>query len=105
MFVIKWLNLGDNAVANTGSGQSRIFPADRCTWEYDTGSGTENAFGYDSATRQYGIESVVFYDGSNTGTALPVGPPAGSPRQGGEATLGYIGKSGRFVPITEPSQG
>ena len=45
---------------------------------------------------------MIFYDGASTsgtpaigGTQLPIGPGAG------RATFGYIGKSGRFVGMTD----
>ena len=56
-----------------------LYPADRCTWTHS----------YDSTTQQYDIDTVTFYGVDST---IDVGS---------NATLGYIGKSGRFVPISE----
>lgn len=55
-----------------------IFPADLCVWEQVDNGGSD---GYD-------ITNVLFY-GTGTGVA----------KTGCE--LGYIGKSGRFVQITD----
>ena len=53
------------------------FPADRCVWEIDSDS-----------TGGYSITKVRFF--GNGATSAPVS----------SATFGYIGKSARFVPIS-----
>ena len=55
------------------------FPADRCVW----------AQSYSQTTQQYTITSARFFGNTSPGAAI------------GNAELGYIGKSGRFVPITQ----
>ena len=63
------------------TGVKTIFPADRCTWQQvdSTGSG-------------YSIDVVRFYPGDAAATDL-------SP-DGTSNMLGFIGKSGRFVAIS-----
>ena len=69
---------------------AHIFPADKCSWAQD-----------DSASGNgYSISDAVFYPGFNgtvTGQALGTGQ-AGIAIN--DAVLGYIGKSGRFVAIS-----
>ena len=55
------------------------FPADRCVWSQS----------YNANTRQYVITSARFF--GNTAPGAPIQ----------NAELGYIGKSGRFVAITD----
>ena len=69
-----------NASGVTGSPQGTFYPADRCTWVQT----------YDNATRNYDINTGFFYPGH-----------AGPVTLGSDITLGFIGKSGRFVGITE----
>ena len=68
----------------TGSQSAdNYYPADRCTWQYDT-----------SFTDGYRIDTVRFFPGGGTdanGVAFLASP---------QPVLGYIGKSGRFVEIT-----
>ena len=63
------------------TGVKTIFPADRCTWQQvdSTGSG-------------YSIDVVRFYPGDTNATDL-----SGTNLSN---MLGYIGKSGRFVAIS-----
>ena len=81
---------GTVSTAFTGAGLAigdvRIFPADRCIWEQ-----------VDDSTGGYSIDNAAF-----VGLTHNIG---GSPATGGfvmfsSATLGYIGKSGRFVAIS-----
>ena len=66
----------------TGDSADVIFPADRCTWvQGDSADGNG-----------YVISSVMFHPG-NAGAQAVTGTPV----------LGYIGKSARFVPISDPS--
>lgn len=74
----------------------RIYPADRCSWDQRP-SATGNG---------YHIVHAVFYPGgviqnriATTGTDTIAGTPVIDDLQ--DPILGYIGKSGRFVPITE----
>ena len=73
MMVIEHTDASDNKT---------IYPADRCSWRQvdSTGSG-------------YSINTVMFYPGN-----------AGAENLSGSGTsnrLGFIGKSGRFVGISE----
>ena len=65
--------------------QVHNFPADRCVWSQSY-VGTENA---------YRITGARFFGHGGGAT----NPPAAAVIQNAE--LGYIGKSGRFVPITD----
>ena len=65
-----------------------IFPADRCTWAQQ-----------DDPAGGYRITNANFYPGASVDGVLGLSAPAthiaiASP------VLGYIGKSGRFVAIT-----
>ena len=68
-----------NGTGVTDSPTGTLYPADRCTWTYT----------YDEGTTQYDIDNGTFY---GVGSTIPLGD---------NLTLGVIGKSGRFVPITE----
>ena len=59
------------------AGNTEIHPADRCTWRQAA-----------VATGGYEVNNVVFYPGNAAGEAVT------------QPELGFIGKSGRFVPIT-----
>ena len=67
------------------SASRRTYPADRCVWQT---SQIPNRNGYE-------VHDVVFYTGATNATNAPV------TIQLDDAELGYIGKSGRFVKITE----
>ena len=67
------------------NGTGVLYPADRCTWTLT----------YDNSTQQYDINTAIFYTGAGSATA------AHTIDLGSDVTLGYIGKSGRFVGITE----
>ena len=64
---------------NTGTATGTLYPADRCTWRHV----------YNSTTGQYDISDAMFH-GATAIVDLE-----------DDVTLGFIGKSGRFVPITE----
>ena len=84
--VIRYTNLATGVVAHTNTGATRYFPADRCTYNI---SQVENG---------YEISNVFFYPGAGTsvdGIELVSGTSTS-----GEVTLGYIGKSGRFVAMS-----
>ena len=67
---------------DASAGTTTLYPADRCTWrQIPTANGYEPSF-------------VMFYPGN----AAPVDLTGVA---GDRITLGYIGKSGRFVPISE----
>ena len=68
-----------NGASVTDSPTGTLYPADRCTWQYS----------YDEGTTEYSITDGVFYGVSSTINLES------------NITLGVIGKSGRFVPITE----
>ena len=65
-----------------------IFPADRCVW-----SQTPSADG-----RGYTIENAVYIPGA---LAEVGGDPANQEHPITDPVLGYIGKSGRFVGLSE----
>lgn len=73
--------LRQNAAAQADSPTGTIYPADRCTW-------TQEPAPASSAPGQYGIENG-FYVNHTTSVDL-----------GDDISLGFIGKSGRFVAIT-----
>ena len=73
------LVIRQNAAGVSESPQGAIYPADRCTWHE-----TASADGYG-----YQIDSGIFYT-ATTGVSL-----------GNDITLGVIGKSGRFVALTD----
>ena len=58
------------------------FPADRCVWEST----------YNQTTREYQLTSARFFAGDNTSASFNVDE---------DLEFGYIGKSGRFVAITQ----
>lgn len=69
-----------------------IYPADRCTWQIRT----------DPDGNGYNIHNVRFYPGSaGTGTDPADGHIQITTGTDYTARLGLIGKSGRFVPITD----
>ena len=72
---------GSLATAFEGVVQTQIhnFPADRCVWSQS----------YDANERSYTITGARFFGNGSTSAAIQ------------NAELGYIGKSGRFVPITD----
>ena len=75
---------------NGGANIGRLYPADRCTWTHT----------YNSATEQYDVNGAVFYTGAtNVVSGQPNAPLTID--LGSNVTLGYIGKSGRFVGISE----
>lgn len=76
---------GTITIANTGveNGSFKLFPADRCTWTTQ----------YNATTRNYEITIAEFYPGNGNAASLN-----GTNRV---VELGYIGKSGRFVEITD----
>ena len=61
----------------------RILPADRCIWHILPSTDADTKGGYR-------VSDVVFYDGNSTDPSA----------QTGDFRLGYLGKSGRFVPIS-----
>ena len=69
-----------NATGVANSPQNTLYPADRCTWTHR----------YDAVTRQYDIDNGMFYPGNAAAISLE-----------NDITLGFIGKSGRFVGISE----
>ena len=64
------------------------FPADRCTWRQSDYSATNG--GYDISEATYWTGAFSSASGSTRNGALSISSPE----------LGYIGKSGRLVPIT-----
>ncbi len=78
---------GDTTIAGVPLPANDIayFPADRCVWKY-VNSPAEYANG------QYRISNAFFFPGDAGAVDIHTGDLA--------ATLGYIGKSGRFVGMT-----
>ena len=69
----------------TGFTGTNIFPADRCTWvQADSGDSVG-----------YRITSARFFPGNTAAAGVTISNT--------NVELGYIGKSGRFVPITDRS--
>ena len=75
-------------------GDRAQFPADRCTWKYieDSIVGIEDNTGYNPATGQYTLREVWFYPGDRAAVRLT--------NANTNVTLGHIGKSGRYIPMT-----
>ena len=85
MMVIRGTVSGTFTGAGFADGDTRIFPADRCVWEQ-----------IDDTVGGYSIQNVEFVGLTHT--------PGGTPTTGRyvpltDASLGFIGKSGRFVEI------
>ena len=90
----------------------RVYPADRCAWRYPVvNPGGTAASGTitdsDARTNGYYVFDVDFFDGVGGTIASPVtlsGRPvanlSGNATNGGVVTLGQIGKSGRFVALS-----
>ena len=77
-------------IQGTVDGQTRVCPLDRCVYSQV------------DDTRGYSITNAIFFPGVNANFPTSVG---GSGTDSGEyvitnAVLGYIGKSGRFVAIS-----
>ena len=77
------VQLGGTPLLGYTANQEFFLPADRCTWRQT----------YDGDANQYSVINVMYYPGN--AAAVPI---AGV---GTTTHLGYIGKSGRFVPITD----
>ena len=81
----------DFAGTTLPAGDIAYFPADRCTWKYVTpGVQGETESGY--AAGQYRLREAWFYSGHQNGVSLV--------NNNTNVTLGYIGKTGRFVGMT-----
>ena len=86
MYVIEvQVRAGNITGLHIENGQTHIFPADRCTWVSN-----------EDASGGYFINDVVFFTGDAAGVELAGGSGATT----NKFTLGYIGKTGRFTPIT-----
>ena len=83
MMVIQGTVNGTYAGTGFDDGDIRIFPADRCVWSQ-----------VDDTTGGYSIDNAAFVGLTHTT------PSNGSYVQLTSATLGFIGKSGRFVAIS-----
>ncbi len=84
MMVIEFTNNSAAVVLLTRTGESRVFPADRCSWVTIDEAGS----------RGYAIENVVFYPGNTSEDGFVI------PTAQAQVRLGFIGKSGRFVAIS-----
>ena len=78
-------------ITNAGfaSGDTRIFPADRCVWSQ-----------VDDSTGGYSIDNASFVGLTHTPGGSGAGEATGRYVLLTDAQLGYIGKSGRFVAIS-----
>ena len=76
------------------AGDIAHFPADRCTWKYIEDSIGATDSGYNPDTGQYTLREVWFYPGDRAAVRVT--------NANTNVTLGYVGKSGRFVAITAP---
>lgn len=93
MYVVQYIN--DRATTRTSffgadapAGSEFILPADRCTWRQDSdGDGG------------YSIRAVSVIVSGNSPATADVRIDS---EEGDTVTLGYLGKSGRFVGITTP---
>ena len=79
MYVIRAQNSAAEGVPAATGTTFNIFPADRCTWQQT----------YNSTGKYYSISNARFFGNGTTAVTLT------------SAELGYIGKTGRFVPITD----
>ena len=90
MYVVRWQNLDtNNVIEHTAGGAVRYFPADRCTFKIAP------VLDANDLQTGYEISQIRWYGGHQDGVALPVGAGVG------RGTYGYIGKSGRFVGLSE----
>ena len=88
MYVIEvQVRAGNITGLHIENNQTHIFPADRCTWVQNP----------DTDGRGYFINDVVFFTGDAAGVELNGGSGATT----NKTRLGYIGKTGRFVAITD----
>ena len=98
MYVVQYINDRGTARSNffgvtIQDGQEFILPADRCVWRQSSVDG-----GY-----QIQAASVIGgAGGTGSGNSAEVIDVRLDSSEGDTITLGYIGKSGRFVPITVP---
>ena len=95
MYVIE-LQVRAGAISTLGfnNNTTHILPADRCSWSVVPESTA--ATSTQSGGAGYGINNVIFY----TGHAAGVSVEGGSGATANLTRLGYIGKTGRFVPIS-----
>ena len=92
MLVIRVENTGTTQADIVGvpipSGDIAYFPADRCVWKY-VNSPAEYSQG------QYRLSNAFFFPGAGATASVDIHTADLV------STLGYIGKSGRFVGMTE----
>ena len=95
MYVIE-LQVRAGAISTLGfaNNTTHILPADRCSWSVVTDA--EAATPTSSGSLGYSVNNVIFY----TGHAAGVSVEGGTGATANVTRLGYIGKSGRFVPIS-----
>ena len=79
MYVIRVLHTAAQDAIGADANQPKYVPADRCTWEIT-----------EPSTGGYQISDVHYIDGT-TANAVALN---------GTFVLGYMGKTGRFVEIT-----
>ena len=88
-------------------GAGRIYPADRCTW-VNRAVGTGGITDAGATSNGYYVADALFYNGgAAAGVPLEGGSNADLSRinqSGGVVTLGQIGKSGRFVALSNQPQ-
>ena len=97
MYVLNVMNTGTGAAATGGlsllAGASYNFPADRCVWTVSDSSDD----------RGYRVVGAFFYDGASASLTTGEAAPAALHGTNLIIRFGYIGKSGRFVPVTDRS--
>ena len=89
MYVIRYYNKTGGTVSGFTNDSTTFIPADMCTFTTTATAGG----GYELGT-------VTFYTGHAAGVALSPLADDNSDATYVKVTLGYIGKSGRFVAIT-----
>ena len=89
MYVIRYYNKTGGTVSGFTNDSTTFIPADMCTF-------TTTA----TAAGGYELGTVTFYTGHAAGVALSPLADDNSNATFVKVTLGYIGKSGRFVEMT-----
>ena len=92
MYVMNVRNDGTGSVTvgliAIGAGESANFPAENCLWEEPTSDAR--------GTRR--LQQVRYFPYTGSTTTVQTSALTGTDRT---VRLGYIGKTGRFVPITD----
>ena len=89
MYVIRYYNKTGGTVSGFANDSTHLIPADMCTFETN-----------DNATGGYDLTQVKFYTGHAAGATLSPLADDNSDATFVKVTFGYIGKSGRFVAMS-----